>query len=146
MDGMGMQMPGKPQGGLPPALMQAPPNAGPITVPQANQGNITAAIAKIQNAMKMLEESLPMIPMGSPLHTEVLNTIKGMSKQMKNASENPQLQQASLMNQLRSNSADSNKAAMMRMLATQNNPGAAPAMGGGTPPMPPAQPPSQSPE
>ena len=116
-----------PQGGLPPALVQAPPNAGAVTVPQGNRGNVAAALTKVHNAVKMLEEALPLIPMGDELHVEILNAMKSLAKHMKKGDENPQLEQAALIQQLKANAQNGQMAAMARM-QSGGQPGQAPAM------------------
>jgi hypothetical protein len=116
-----------PRGGLPPSLTQAPPNAGPVTMQQGNQGNIAAALAKVQSGLKMFEEALPLIPMGSEEHRAVLDAIKGVSKHLKKGEENAQLEQAALVQQLKAAPNQAQQAAMARMLATQGQ-GEAPAM------------------
>ncbi len=121
-----MSMNKPPQGGLPPSLTQSPPNAGPVTMPQGNQGNIAAALAKVSAGLKMFEEALPLIPMGSEEHTAVLDAIKGVSKHLKKGEENAQLEQASLVQQLKAAPNQAQQAAMARMMATQSQ-GQAPA-------------------
>lgn len=116
-----------PKGGLPPSLTQSPPNAGPVTMQQGNQGNIAAALAKVNSGLKMFEEALPLIPMGSAEHQAVLDAIKGVSKHLKKGSENAQLEQASLVQQLKAAPNQAQQAAMARMLATQGQ-GQAPAL------------------
>lgn len=91
---MPMTMP--PEGGIPSPLAQAPANAGPMAMPQGNQGNISAALVKVRASMKMLEESLPLIPMTNDLHTDILNALKQFAKHMKEDAENSQLEAASL--------------------------------------------------
>ncbi len=116
-----------PQGGLPPSLTESPPNAGPVTMPQGNQGNIAAALARVSSGLKMLEEALPLIPMGSEEHQAILDAIKGVSKHLKKGEENMQLEQAALVQQLKSAPNQAQQAAMARMLATQSK-GQPPAM------------------
>lgn len=127
-------MPPKPGGGLPPQLMNAPANAGAATVPQANQGNITAAITKVRNAMKMMEEALPLIPMGQELHSDILTALKNFSKHIKQDA-NPGMDQASLLQSLRQNAQGSNQDAMMKLMAAKQ--------GAGMPPATPQAPPQQ---
>lgn len=119
-----MMMP--PQGGLPSPLMQAPPNVG-MAVQQGNHGNIAAAMVKVSNAVKMLEEALPLIPMGDQLHTEILNAAKGLSKHMKQGESNPQLEQQSLIQQLKNNQGQSQMAALARQFGAQAGQGQPPA-------------------
>lgn len=116
-----------PQGGLPPSLTQSPPNAGPVTMQQGNQGNIAAALAKVSSGLKMFEEALPMIPMGTAEHQAILNAIQGVSKHMKKAEESMHLEQAALVQQLKSAPNQAQQAAMARMMA-MNTQGQAPAM------------------
>lgn len=85
------------------------------TVPQANQGNMNAALIKVRNAAKMLEEALPLIPMGNDLHTEILNTVKGLAKHLKKGDENPQLEQQSMIQQIRQQAQGAPMAALARM-------------------------------
>jgi len=117
-----------PQGGLPPSMTQSPPNAGPVTMPQGNQGNIAAALAKVSAGLKMFEEALPLIPMGSEEHTAVLDAIKGVAKHLKKGEENAQLEQAAMVQQLKAAPGQAQQAAMARMMATQGGQGQAPAM------------------
>lgn len=65
-----------------PALAAAKPNLGGATAPQANQGNAMAALGKIKVAIQAMQDALPSIPMGSPLHTDVLKCAQSLSKHM----------------------------------------------------------------
>lgn len=122
-----MQMP--PSGGLPGPLAQAPANAGAMVSPQGNQGNIGAALVKIKNALKMLEEALPLVPMGDELHTDLLNTMKQLSKPLKKSSDNPQMEVGSLLQMAKQNAQSAPMAAMARMFgAGQAGAGQPPAM------------------
>lgn len=116
-----------PPGGLPPSMTQSPPNVGPVTMPQANQGNIAAALAKVNAGLKMFEEALPLIPMGSEEHRAVLDAIKGVSKHLKKGEENAQLEQAALAQQLKAAPNQAQMAAMARMMSG-GTPNQAPAM------------------
>jgi len=107
-----------PAGGLPPSLRQSPPNAGPVTMPQGNQGNVAAALSKVNAGLKLLEEALPLIPMGSEEHMAVLDAIKGLSKHLKKGEENAQLEQAALIQQLKSAPNQAQMAAMARKFWT----------------------------
>lgn len=115
-----------PQGGLPPSLTQSPPNVGPVTMPQGNQGNIAGALAKVSAGLKMFEEALPLIPMGSAEHQAILDAIKSVSKHLKKGEENAQLEQAALVQQLKAAPNQAQQAAMARMMAG-GTPGQAPA-------------------
>lgn len=127
---MPMPMTTPPPGGLPSPLTQAPPNAGPMAMPQGNQGNIGAALVKIKNACKMLEEALPLIPMGDELHTDVLNTLKQLSKPLKKGGgENTQLEVGSMLQMAKNNAQSAPMAAMARMFSGQQGQGQPPATG-----------------
>jgi hypothetical protein len=78
---MPLPMP-SPAGGAPaaPALATAKPNLGGPTAPQGNAGNAMAGLGKIKVALQALQDALPSIPMGSPLHTDVLSVAKTLSK------------------------------------------------------------------
>lgn len=124
---MPMQMP--PAGGLPSPLTQSPANAGPMAMPQGNQGNVGAALVKIKNACKLLEEALPLIPMGDELHTDILNTLKQLSKPLKKGGhENPQVEISSMLQSAKNNAQSAPMAAMARMFPGQAGAGQAPAM------------------
>lgn len=113
-----MPMPGlPPAGGLPSPLMQASPNAGSATQMQGNHGNIASAMVKVKNALQMLQEALPLIPMGDELHTEILNSVKGLSKHLKKGEESPQLDIASLLNSIKQKTQMAPQAAMARQFA-----------------------------
>jgi hypothetical protein len=67
----------------PAAGMGAPQaNVGPGTTPTANHGNMAAARLDVNNGLKLLQRALPNIPMGSPLHTDILSTVAKIAKHM----------------------------------------------------------------
>lgn len=123
---MPMNLP--PQGGLPSPLTQAPANAGAASMPQGNAGNIQAALVKVKNATKMLEEALPLIPMGTPEHEKIAKMIAELSKGLGKASENPQLEVGSLLQMAKNNAQSAPMAAMSRMFSGQQGAGQPPAM------------------
>src|ERR1700727_2397688 len=79
-----------------PAPAGAPPHAGPGTMPQGNQGNQAAAMQKIRIDMKALEEALPLIPMGSPLHSKIHKVALDLAKDLPQGDKNKALQLQSL--------------------------------------------------
>lgn len=109
-------------------MQQSPPHAGPVTMPQGNQGNVAAALAKVSAGLKMFEEALPLIPMGSEEHQAVLDAIKGVSKHLKKGEENAQLEQSAMVQQLKAAPNQAQQAAMARMMAggSQGQPPAMP--------------------
>lgn len=124
----------------------ARPNIGPVTTPQPNAGNAAAGMSKVRNAITMLEEALPMIPMGTPAHTEILNTLTKLSKAFSGEGSGggqKGIDLMSLLQSARQASQASPMAALSKMMAPQGGaappamPGGAPGgEGGGAPPMP----------
>lgn len=124
---MPMNLP--PSGGLPSPMTQAPANAGAAAMPQANAGNVNAALTKVKAAMKMLEEALPLIPMGNEAHTDILDALKKFSKHMKTDGGNAQQESASLQSAAQNIAKQAPMANMARMFGAQQGAGQAPAMG-----------------
>lgn len=124
-----MPMPGQP--GLPPSLAPAQANAGPVAVPQGNQGNTAQALSLVRNGLEMFQKALPMIPMGAPLHSDLLKAVSSVSKHMEQSQANKGVDVQSLLQMARQNSQQSPVEALNRLHPAQ--PAAAPAM-----PTPPA--------
>lgn len=122
-----------------PTMVPAPAHAGPATMPQGNQGNAAKAMLDVRNAVKMLEQALPMIPMGSPLHEKIHKVALDLSKELNQGDENPALQLQSLVQMMRSASQAQPMNALGRMFPGQS-PTTPPATGGASPP--PEQPPA----
>lgn len=124
-----MQMMTPPAGGLPSPMTQAPANAGPAAMPQGNAGNVHAAIIKIKNAAKMLEEALPLIPFGSEEHEKLAKIITELSKGIGKAGggSNPQLEVGSLLQMAKNNAQSAPMAAMAKMFSGQQGQGQPPA-------------------
>lgn len=130
-----LPIPPKPVGGLPSPMTTAPANAGAISAPQGNQGNMQAAMSKISNGLKMLQEALPLIPMGNEVHAELLKSISGLAKVMNKEGESPttsKLDISSILQMIKQHTQSAPQSAMARMLPAQgaNQPPAtgAPAM------------------
>ena len=86
-----LQIPqGVPGGGLPPQLGAPPANLGPHTIPQANPGNIKSAIEKLHAAAQLINDAIPQIPLGTPLHTETLKIATNLNKHLGDAKEHAQ--------------------------------------------------------
>lgn len=119
-------------------MMGARPNIGPVTTPQPNAGAAAAAMQDVQNAVRMLEQALPKIPMGTPLHTEILSATTKLSKHMQPGEGHQGLELQSLLQMARQASQQSPMAALSRMMPQPNQAPAMPAAGpgGGAPPMP----------
>lgn len=111
-------------GVIPPAMQPAPPNAGQAVAPHGNPGSATNAAGMVQTALKALQEALPQIPMGTELHTAVLDSVKKIGAHMADMQASPQMQMQNLLQM------------MQRAKAAQPNAMLA-GMGGGQPPAPP---------
>lgn len=116
-----MPMPGQ----LPPSVSPAAPNAGPVAVPQGNQGNTAQALTYVRSAVEMMQKALPMIPMGSPLHADLLKATSSISKHMEQGEGNKGVDMQSLLQMARQAGQQSPMQALNRLHPTPN---AAPAM------------------
>lgn len=134
-----MPMPGQ----LPPAVSPAAANLGPAVAPQGNQGNVAMALMDVRNAVNLLQKALPMIPLGAPLHAELLDTVKKISKHLTPEGENQGLQMQSLLQMARQSASQPPVAALARMYG--GGPNTPPATGGapGAEGIPPSPPPMQ---
>jgi hypothetical protein len=120
--------------------MAAPPaNVGPGTTPGANQGLQAAATLDIQNGLKMLQRALPNVPMGTPLHTDILKAVGSIAKHMGEAGGEGGLHASGMMQMLKQQAAQAPQLAAMRAMGGgPTNPGGPPATP--APPMPPPEP------
>lgn len=107
------------------------PAAGATSVPQGNQGNLVQAMSLVRNALEMLQKALPLIPMGSPQHADLLKAVGMISKHMEQNEGNKGVDLQSLLQMARQASQQSPVQALNRMSPAPNAP---PAM----PPTPPA--------
>lgn len=117
-----------PSGGLPSPLAQAPHNSGPGAMPQGNLGNIQAALVKVQNASKMLQEALPLIPFGSEEHIKLQKILTQLAEAVKKAGENPALQIASMQASIKNQAHNAQMSQMARMFAAHQGAGQPPAV------------------
>ena len=135
-------MPGMPAAPMPPSLMgggggapspggmpgmAAPrPNLGPVSQPQGNPGNVASAMVDVKNALNLLQRALPNIPMGSPIHADILKTVSSLSKHAQDAGGDHSLQMQSLLSMVKSMGQNPMQNALAKMMPSPN---AAPAMG-----------------
>jgi hypothetical protein len=88
-----------PTGAAPPVPGQMPglapgaPSVGPLTQIQPKPGNVAGAAAKVKNAIAMLQEALPDLPIGSEEHTAVLDAAKALSRKFSQIDVPPAAQQ-----------------------------------------------------
>ena len=125
----GQPVPGQPPA-APPAMAAAPAGVGPVAKPQGNQGNIAQALSLVRNGLEMFQKALPMIPMGTPQHGDLLKAISIISKHLEQGEGNKGIDIQSLLQMTRQASQQSPVQAANRMFPA---PTAAPAM-----PTPPA--------
>ena len=93
-------------------------------------------MAKIGNALKQLQEALPAIPMGSELHTAILETVKKLGKATQSEKPDPSMQLQELVRSLREAASGGPAAALSRLA-----PPAAGSPQAGGPALPPPSPP-----
>lgn len=124
--------------GMPQQLAPAPEKTAPAAIPQGNQGNVSAAMMKVKNAVEMLQEALPLLPFGSEEHKEIITFLGKISKHASSGGgENPGLQLQSLIQQAKQSAESAPQKAMMRMFPPAA-PNSGPAMpgAGAEPPTP----------
>lgn len=122
---MPMNLP--PSGGLPSPMTQAPANAGAATMPQANAGNVHAALTKVKAAAKMLQEALPLIPIGSEKHLKLMKIVSELSKEIGEVGENSQQESAALQAAAQNIAKQAPMNNMARMFGAQQGAGQPPA-------------------
>lgn len=109
-------------------MTQAPANAGPGAMQQGNAGNIHAALIKVKNASKMLEEALPLIPFGSEEHIKLQKILTQLSEAVKKAGDSPAMQMAAMQQSTKNMAQGAPMAAMAKMFSGQQGQGQPPAM------------------
>lgn len=116
--------------------MPAPPPAqiGPAVSPSPNAGLAVKAMSDVRNAVKMLETALPQIPMGTPLHAEILNATKSLLKHLHPGDQSSGLELMSLLQMARHAAQAQPMQALQR--AFPQNPAAPPVLAQQTPGLP----------
>jgi hypothetical protein len=105
--------------------------ASPLGVPSANPGNEARAISQLATAVKMIQEALPDLQVGSEPHTAALNAIKSLSRHAAPSAEVPGNQQVQLRQLMAGAGRD---AALQQLMRSQGAGTAASGMPGGAPP------------
>ena len=103
------------------------PAALPVAAPQAQPGNASMALQKVKIALQALEEALPGVPLGTPMHTKLLGIVKELAKGLEEVHSDPALQIQQLLQMARSQGQQSPMAALQRMYPG-GQPGASPAL------------------
>lgn len=129
-------------GPIPPGLTGAPPGAGPAVAPHGNPGNQMESLGKLKQAVTMLQEALPGIPMGTTLHKNVMSSISNIGKHMSEMQDSPQMKMQNLLSMIAKIKQQAPQAGLAGAMGGQ--PGGAP---GGAPmtPMLGGAPPPQNP-
>ena len=110
-------------------------HAGPASAPQAQPGNASAALQKLQAAAKLINEALPNLPMGTEFHTDVLKIATMVNKALEKApAANPQSQVANLVQLAKQTAQGAPMDALSRLYPQPNGPAMPGA--GAPPPMP----------
>ena len=82
---------------MPPSLSGQPPmGSGPISVPTGSPGATAGAMAKVREAINILQTALPNFPAGSDPHSKLLAAIQSISKVVPPSAEVPGVQQTAL--------------------------------------------------
>ena len=115
--------------GAPPIGGAPPPPPGGGTGSAATHGpmagNAAQGMAKVKVGLEALQAALPMIPMGSELHADLMKAVSSISKHLQqDGAQGGGAQIQQLLD-------------MIRTAKTQGGPPAAPPGGGGAPPMAP---------
>jgi hypothetical protein len=110
---------------LPPSLRSGAPGVGPMVVPQGNPGNALAAFSKVKTAISLLQESLPALPLGSAVHSDILKAVGMLAKHADTHDINDQSQITQLQALIQKLAQQQPNAALARM--AQQNPNAPPA-------------------
>ncbi len=128
-------------GPLPPSMMGAPQGAGPAVVPHGNPGMATQSLSQVNLALQALQKALPAIPMGTELHTAVIDAIKKIGAHMTEAQDNPQMKMQSLLQMIQAMRAAQPNRALASVAGPPGGapppPGAPPGMGAPPPMTPP---------
>ena len=111
-----------------PAVSGVPPmGASPMATPTGNPGQAADGMAGIREAIKILQDNLTKLPIGSEPYKSVLSAIQGISKHVPPSNEVPGVQRTAL----RDLQQNSQKNAMMEaVMRSMGAPGGAPGGGG----------------
>lgn len=123
---------------MPPSVSGRPPmGASPVGVPSGAPGQSANALAKVREAIKILEAALPALPTGSDPYKSVLSAIQSISKHVSPSDEIPGVQQTALRDIGQQSSQNAMLQQLMRSMGSAS-PGGAPGGGASPPGAPPA--------
>ena len=122
---------------MPPSLSGQPPmGSSPISVPSGSPGSQAGAMAKVREAINILQAALPEFPPGSDPHKALLTAISSISKHIAPSAEVPGVQQTAL----RDLQSQAGKSAMLQQVMQSLGGAKAGPGGGGAEPPPPGMP------
>ena len=121
------------------AIGQPPFGSSPIARPSGNPGQAADSVGMVQKAVDMLEQALPGLPAGHPIHKAVTSAISSLSKHAPPDAGSPGVGRTALMQLLQRAQQQSPMAALLAGRGGAGGmPGAGgPMPGGAMPPVPP---------
>lgn len=102
---------------------------------------MAASMAKVREAVRILEKALPGLQPGTKPYEAVVKAIQGVSKEIPATEEMPGIQSSTLMAMQRDAKEGAGMQALMRMMGQQGGGGGGAPGAGGPPMMPPGGPP-----
>lgn len=98
---------------MPPSLSGAPPmGASPISVPSGSPGSNAGAMAKVREAINILQSALPELGAGTEPYKAVLSTLQSLNKFIPPSAEVPGIQKTAVNDLAR----QAQQSAMMRQV------------------------------
>lgn len=114
-----------PNAPLPPSLSGQPPmGSSPMGMKLGQPGNNAAAVAKLLQAVKIMEAALPELPTGTPIYKATLSAITSISKHAPEAEAQPGIQKTALRDLQQTQQQQAPMEALMRMMKAGGAPGA----------------------
>lgn len=107
-------------------MFPKPGPAGPASAPTGNPGEVAASMAKVREAVRILEQALPGLAVGTKPYEAVIKAIQSISKEVPASEAIPGIQNSTLMGLQRSAREGAQNQALMRMMGGQGQPGQAP--------------------
>lgn len=111
--------------------------SSPMAVPTGSPGAQAGAMAKVREAINILQQVLPAIPLGTEPHKAIMSAIQGLTKYIPPTAEVPGVQQTALRDLQQS----AGQNAMLQQVMRSLGAGGAQQQGGGSPAMAASPPP-----
>ena len=87
----------------------------------AQPGNAAGAVAKIRQAIELMQDALPSVPLGSDLHKEVLGAITKLAKHASAGDASPGIQQTAGKTLMQTQQHEAHFQALMHALGQQKS-------------------------